>query len=321
MNTPLVTIAIPTYNRADSYLEDALGNAIGQTYQNIEILVSDNHSTDRTPEIIESFSDPRMRYYRQEKNLGQRPNMNFLVEKARGDYFLMYHDDDQIERDFIETCIKAAAYRTDVGLILTGSRVIDKSGNVLRSKENMAEGLSFDELVLLWYKQEIHMFLCSSLFNTEALRDAGGFKDRFDRYDDVAAEFMCAHSKGRVDVRECKANFREHPGSGTSASDVSSWCKSAIELLNLSCSLAPSKRKEIRRNGLQTSADRVYRYAAESESKLEQLKGFWTVFRMFGYKYLPSIKYFNKLFPLSGYAFHPYKSLSLLKSRIRNFSS
>lgn len=321
MNTPLVTIAIPTYNRADSYLEDALRNAIGQTYQNIEILVSDNHSTDKTPEIIESFSDPRIRYYRQEKNLGQRPNMNFLVEKARGDYFLMYHDDDQIEKDFIETCMKAAGYRKNVGLILTGSRVIDKSGNVLRSKENTAEGLSFDEFVLLWYKQGIHMFLCASLFNTEALRDAGGFKDRFDRYDDVAAEFLCAHSKGRVDVRDCKANFREHPDSGTSASDLSNWCKSAIELLNLSCSLAPSKRKEIRKVGFKTSANRVYRYAAESESKLEQLKGFWTVFRMFGYKYPPSIKYFNKLIPLSGYAFHPYKSLSLLKSRIRNFSS
>lgn len=321
MQTPLVTIAIPTYNRADSYLEDALKSASEQTYENIEILVSDNCSTDRTPEIIEAFDDPRLRYFRQEKNLGQRPNMNFLVEKAEGDYFLMFHDDDQIERDFVETCMKKANYRTDVGLILTGSRVIDKTGKVLRSKENRAEGLPFEEFALLWFKKGIHMFFCASLFNTKALRKAGGFLDKYDRYDDVAAEFICAHDMGRVDVRECKANFREHPESGSNATKLSSWCKSGLEIVDLACSLAPSKSKEFRSIGMQTAADRVYRYASETDSKFEQLKGYWTVYKMFGYNYFPSIKYFNKLIPFAGFAFHPYKSLSLLKGRIKNFTS
>lgn len=318
MNKPLVTIAIPTYNRANSYLEDALQRAFGQSYNNIEVLISDNCSTDRTPEIIESFTDPRMRYYRQDKNLGQIPNMNFLVEQAKGDYFLMYHDDDQIEKDFIETCIKAADYRKDVGLILTGSRVIDKDGNVLRAKENRAEGLSFDEFVLLWFNKGVHMYLCASLFNTEALRKANGFDEKYARYCDVAAEFLCAYYKGRVDVRECKANFREHPHSFTSASNLNSWCKSSFELVNLVCSLASSKTEEIRKVGMQTSADRVYRYASELDSKLDQMKGYWTVFREFGYRYLPSAQYCNKLLPLSGYVFHPYRTLSLLKSRFLN---
>jgi len=318
LNKPLVTIAIPTFNRASSYLEETLKNALGQTYENIEILVSDNHSTDRTPEVIDSFSDSRLRYIRQEKNIGKRPNMNFLVEHARGDYFLMYHDDDHIEEDFIETCMEAAGYQEDIGLIVTGSGVIDSSGKVLRSKENKAQGLSLDEFILLWFKKGIHMFLCSSLFNTESLRKAGGFKAKYGNYDDVAAEFMCAYDKGRVDVRECKANLREHAESFTSESEIIDWCKSSLELLELAYSLAPSKKNELQKVGLQTSADRVYRYASQADSKLEQMKSYWTVFKAFGYRYLPSTRYLNKLWPMSGYVLHPYKSLSLLKKRLIN---
>jgi len=58
---PLVTIAIPTYNRADGYLREALASALNQTYQNIEIIVSDNCSTDNSEAFIRGISDQRIR--------------------------------------------------------------------------------------------------------------------------------------------------------------------------------------------------------------------------------------------------------------------
>ena len=63
INYPLVTIAIPTYNRADAYLGEAIQSAINQTYPNLEIIISDNCSSDYTGLLVESFKDPRIQYY------------------------------------------------------------------------------------------------------------------------------------------------------------------------------------------------------------------------------------------------------------------
>lgn len=295
MSRPLVTIGIPTYNRAGQFLKTTLESALAQDYEHIEIIVSDNCSTDETPELIRSYSNSRLTYFRQEENLGQRGNMNFLVEKAGGDYFLMLHDDDIIDPDFIGTCMKAVGYTTGTGLILTGARVIDQNGQFLREKENHSGGLSTEEFILLWYRKKVHMFFCCSLFGTEALREAGGFQEKYNRYDDVAAEFKCAASHGRVDIEAVKASFREHPGSVTSGSDLGGWCASSLALLELACSLAPSKKNELQRIGRRTSAERLYRYASEAESKAERIKGFWTVFRNFQYKQLPTKSNFLNL--------------------------
>ena len=77
---PLVTIGIPTYNRADS-LSEAIHSAINQSYQNIEVIISDNASTDNTKTIctqIES-KDNRIKYVRQKKNIGSVNNFNAVL--------------------------------------------------------------------------------------------------------------------------------------------------------------------------------------------------------------------------------------------------
>ena len=104
---PLVTIGIPTYNRADSFLQEALQSAVAQTYENIEIIVSDNCSTDNTEMIVKNFSDTRIKYVKQSKNIGAFNNFNYCVNIATGSFFHMLHDDDKIDPDFIETFAKA----------------------------------------------------------------------------------------------------------------------------------------------------------------------------------------------------------------------
>lgn len=84
---PLVSIGIPTYNRANSYLKQALRSAVNQTYKNLEIIVSDNCSSDDTESVVKEFRDPRIRYFRQNKNLGAVPNCNFCLEQSQGKYF------------------------------------------------------------------------------------------------------------------------------------------------------------------------------------------------------------------------------------------
>ena len=108
---PLVSIGIPTYNRADGYLRGCIESALNQTYPNLEIFISDNCSSDNTGTLVKSFNDPRIRYHRHDVNIGGNNNFNYCVKKARGIYFLLLHDDDLIDADFIEVCMKAVNYR------------------------------------------------------------------------------------------------------------------------------------------------------------------------------------------------------------------
>lgn len=71
-------------NRANSYLRCALQSAVSQTYKNIEIIVSDNCSPDNTESVVREFDDPRIRYYRQNQNIGPFKNFDFCLEQARG---------------------------------------------------------------------------------------------------------------------------------------------------------------------------------------------------------------------------------------------
>ena len=77
--TTLVTIGIPTYNRAAGFLHDALSSAVQQTHKNIEIIVSDNASTDDTESLVLGFNDPRIRYIKHAKNIGANNNFNTHV--------------------------------------------------------------------------------------------------------------------------------------------------------------------------------------------------------------------------------------------------
>jgi glycosyltransferase domain-containing protein len=102
---PLVTIGIPTYNR-EGFLAQAIYSALSQTYLNIEIIISDNCSTDQTQELCEQYliQDNRIKYIRQLSNIG--PTLNFLevLRHANGAFFMWLGDDDWIDSNYIEQC-------------------------------------------------------------------------------------------------------------------------------------------------------------------------------------------------------------------------
>lgn len=105
-NSPLVTIAIPTCNR-EILLARAISSAQMQTYQNIEIVISDNESSDGTESLCEDLAtqDGRIRYTRQPKNLGGAGNFNWLLSHASGEYFMWLGDDDWLDANYVESCL------------------------------------------------------------------------------------------------------------------------------------------------------------------------------------------------------------------------
>jgi Glycosyl transferase family 2 len=101
----LATIAITTHNR-HALLLRALESAFAQTYQKIEVLVSDDASTDDTPRLMAEVRDPRFRYSRLEPPCGIASNFQNGLDCARGEFFLILNDDDELEPDAIEKLVR-----------------------------------------------------------------------------------------------------------------------------------------------------------------------------------------------------------------------
>jgi glycosyltransferase involved in cell wall biosynthesis len=285
---PLVTIGIPTYNRADSYLRQALDSAIGQTYPNIEIVVSDNCSTDNTEALVKDLIAPNLRYYRHDDNIGANNNFNFCLDQARGDYFLLLHDDDTIDEDFVAVCMDAAGYHTDIGIIRTGTRIIDGQGRQLRETPNLTGGLDTAGFFLGWFEGKTAPYMCSTLLNTEQLKEMGGLESKHNLFQDVVAECKLAARYGRVDVRDVKASFREHGSERTFSVKVSQWCEDSLFLLDTMVELVPDEeRARVRRKGIEYFAWLNYNFARKIESPLERLSTYLMVYKMFGFRYPP----------------------------------
>jgi glycosyltransferase involved in cell wall biosynthesis len=108
---PIVSVGIPTYSRPDG-LRRALTQICGQTYSNLEIVVSDNASPGReTSEVIAQFSarDSRINWHRQAANIGAWSNFKFVLAKATGEYFMWAADDDEWDPSFVERCVELAS--------------------------------------------------------------------------------------------------------------------------------------------------------------------------------------------------------------------
>ncbi len=284
---PLVTIAIPTYNRADGYLKQTIQSAVNQTYSNIEIIVSDNFSTDNTEMVVKSFNDSRINYFKHSRNIGYNNNVNFCVKQALGDYLLMLHDDDLIDHDFVDVCLKAVNYTTDIGIIRTGTRWIDSNGNVLRELPNRACKLSVEEFFRAFFAGKTGLYLCSTLFNTKRLRGMGGFKSKHNLFEDVMAEVKLAVKHGRQDIYEVKASNRKHPNERSFSVKVSAWCDDSRMLIDLMCELVSENKAIVRAEGMQFLSDMNYRLTSKINSPLNRFITYLIVFKKFKYKYFP----------------------------------
>lgn len=99
---PLVTVGVPIYNDAQ-FAQAALDDWAQQSLTDIEVIISDNASTDATPEICRAFVEkyPFARYVRQEKNLGHLANFLFLLGEAQGKYFVWGASDDRHDPAFL----------------------------------------------------------------------------------------------------------------------------------------------------------------------------------------------------------------------------
>jgi glycosyltransferase involved in cell wall biosynthesis len=117
--TPRLSLVIPTLNRL-ALAKRALDSALAQTSQDIEILISDNGSRDGTAAWLASVSDSRLRKFHHERTISVQEHGNFLVEQARGEYFVGLSDDDWLEPDFAAEVLALLDRHPDLPFVYTG---------------------------------------------------------------------------------------------------------------------------------------------------------------------------------------------------------
>jgi len=118
---PRVSIGVPIYN-SSRFLSQALDSLLGQSFSDLELIISDNASTDGTEEICRAYAakDARVRYFRQTSNIGAPRNWNFVAKQARGKYFKWSSGNDFCPPDMIEKCV--AAMEGEAGVVLCYGR-------------------------------------------------------------------------------------------------------------------------------------------------------------------------------------------------------
>lgn len=141
--TPKISVLIPLYNRKQ-YAADCINSVLTQTFQNFEIIIRDDCSTDGVFEFVkENFSDSRIKLLRNEKNLGEAATINLLVQDAEGKYFTILHNDDLYLPNALENFYEAAEkFNADV---VHGSNFLTTENDGIITKGTVLRNIYFDK--------------------------------------------------------------------------------------------------------------------------------------------------------------------------------
>jgi len=141
---PEISIGLPVYNGA-RFLEQALQSLLQQSYRDLELIISDNASSDSTPEICAHYStrDARIRYVRQRKNIGAPRNWSLVATLARGRFFKWASVNDLVSPDMLEKCVAVLRARPDAVLAYGRTCLMDEESG---AKALYAGDFALDDL-------------------------------------------------------------------------------------------------------------------------------------------------------------------------------
>ena len=172
MNREKISVVIPIYN-AEKYLTKCLDSVTSQTYDNLEIILVNDGSTDKSLEICEKYKDKDNRIILINKeNKGVSSARNVGIEKSTGKYIIFIDADDYIEKDMFEV-LEEDLFKNNVDLSMCGYRNVDKNGNILYESKPMDKKY-FDVKTFrrnLFKNDYYRELICNKLFRSEIIKD------------------------------------------------------------------------------------------------------------------------------------------------------
>jgi glycosyltransferase involved in cell wall biosynthesis len=162
---PKVSIGLPVYN-GQRYLRESVDSLLAQTFEDFELILCDNASTDETASICRDYAarDPRVRYHRNATNIGAIPNFNAVFEQSRGEYFKWAASDDIHAPRFLEKTVAILDGDPSVILAYGKTILIDDAGNQLDSRPvNLADAIDSPSPSAR-FRAALHEEFCTPIF-------------------------------------------------------------------------------------------------------------------------------------------------------------
>ncbi len=223
-----VSVCLPIFNGA-KYLEQAINCVLDQDFQNFELLISDDGSTDDSWSIVERYAkqDARISAWKTSKQLGLFGNYNECLRRAKGTYIKPFAQDDLIEKNCLSRMMQIFNEHRDVSLVTSARNIIDGQGNLLSLERQFDTDtkLTANETI----KGNMATFVnwigepCTVMFRNAS--SGQGFDENYRLYGDVEYWFRVLGKSDLYYISDALSSFRRHLGSESfrALEDLSFW--------------------------------------------------------------------------------------------------
>jgi len=166
-----ITVCVLTYNRAN-LLKKAIDSILNQTFSDFALFVIDNHSEDHTYDVVKSYSDSRLKYLRHERNIGGKANIEYALDHFNSKYLIIFHDDDEMEEDFIETEYRYMENNPNVVAVAGNATIINELGKTVKiSSKNKNTNIYKDgKLINAYLSEGKYLNFPSLMYRSDFLR-------------------------------------------------------------------------------------------------------------------------------------------------------
>ena len=276
------SIILPTYNRADTYLRDAIDSIVIQSYGNWELLIVDNHSQDNTDELVRSYKDNRIKTYKIHNNGNIAKSRNLGIKKSSGDYIALIDSDDFWHRDKLKISFEhLSKYKSD-GLCHSEYWLNEAGHREIRHYGS--SGFNYNNLL----KNGNNISLSAVIIETNILKNIGGFSENVEYItaEDYDLWLKLAKNKYQIEfIKNILGTFRIHQFSES---------KNILKNTNAVCSIIQNHCKYD-----DTNKNKLNAYIANSYITAGK------IFQLSNSKY-SSLKYYIKAIKLKPTQLKPY---------------
>jgi len=213
--TPRVSICIPTHN-TERYLPQAIESVLAQDFSDYELVICDNASTDKTPELCLGYKDQRIRYMHFNEKTDQAGNFNRCLDQVKGEFFTLLHADDFFLSGFLADRVRRLDMHPEAGFVFGAVKIVDANGQVSDTKGRWTEDRTFGAGDAV----EPLLFGCivsppSLMVRTSCVAKAGKFQTNLTWGHDWEWALRLAACSGAIYGSEPLAAYRVHDDSGT----------------------------------------------------------------------------------------------------------
>ncbi len=213
-----ITICIPTFNRAN-ILPFAIDSVLLQSYNNFELIVCDDGSSDGTAELMSQYTDNRVKYIRHQQNIGKSNNMRSGFDAATGEYFIKFDDDDRLTPEFLERTVAIFEKDSSIDFVGTDHWIIDinnerneaktKNNSRFWGRENLPAGVVDNLLEVVFVRQSFQ--IGATLFRRQVLEEIGFMQPNWQNCEDndLFVRLALAGKKGYF-LPELLMEYRVH---------------------------------------------------------------------------------------------------------------